>query len=316
MGKLRNKQLIKKYFNKQQQSVLLEMSKMSQSELILNADGSVYHLKLLPQDIAETIITVGDPERVEMIAAYFDEVFVVKKNREFHTITGKYKSKHITVISTGIGTDNIDIVLNELAILNKIDLSTLEEKQYPKPLSIIRIGTSGTICSDVALGSTIFSDYAIGLDGLMNYYNYKSSEIERKYQEIIQNNLVSDFPFIKPYIVQSSNKLKDKISDGMILGITATCQGFYNPQGRFIWSKNQASILDVLKSISLDGNSVTNFEMESSAILGLSRYFGFEACSVSLILANRITHEFTQNAEEKMKKLIEMCLDRIALLEE
>lgn len=284
------------------------------SELILNNDGSVYHLHLLPQDIADTIITVGDPERVDMIARFFDKILVKKKNREFYTITGIYKSKHISVISTGIGTDNIDIVLNELNALCKIDLSKLEYKGNPRKLNIIRIGTSGTLREEIPLGSFLISEYSLGLEGLMNFYPVSYNEFELEYLEYAKNVINNQFDFLHPYIISSSGFLKKALGKDMIKGTTATCQGFYHPQGRFLWSENNKSILETLKSINYQGKVITNFEMETSAILGLARYFNHDATSISLILANRITNEFIDNAEKKMEELIALCLDNITSL--
>lgn len=291
------------------------MKKFPSSELILNTDGSVYHLQLLPTDIADTIITVGDPDRVDMIASFFEKVIIRKRNREFYTITGIYKSKHITILSTGIGTDNIDIVLNELNILSKIDLKSLTYLENPRKLNIIRIGTSGTLRADIKLGSMLISEYSIGLEGLMNFYPIEYSEIENSYKKIVVESLGDKFNFLSPYVISSSEKLNKILGEGMIFGTTATCQGFYHPQGRFLWSTQNNSILMALKDINFDNKVVTNFEMETSGILGLSRYFGHDATSISLILANRITNEFITNAEEKMRELVELCLDRVVSIE-
>lgn len=290
------------------------MKNFPKSELILNNDGSVYHLHLLPNDIADTIITVGDPERVDMIARFFDKIILKKRNREFYTITGIYKSKHISIISTGIGTDNIDIVLNELNVLCKINLDKLDINPNPRKLNIIRLGTSGTLQQDIPLGSYLISEYALGLEGLMNFYPITYNSFEMEYLQHASNILGKNFKFLHPYIIGSSNYLLQALGSKMIKGTTATCQGFYHPQGRFLWSENNISILESLSKINFQDNVITNFEMETSAILGLSRYFNHEATSISLILANRITNEFIDNAEKKMEELIEMCLDNIAVM--
>ncbi len=291
------------------------MNKFPVSELILNTDGSVYHLHLLPTDIADTIITVGDPDRVDMIATFFDKILIRKKNREFYTISGIYKSKHLTVISTGIGTDNIDIVFNELNILSKIDLKSLTYLENPRKLNFIRIGTSGTLREDINLGTMLISEYAIGLEGLMNFYPIEYSKFESSYKKIVEDNLAENFKFLSPYIISSSKKLNEILGEGMVYGTTATCQGFYHPQGRFLWSEKNNSILEALRFINFENRYVTNFEMETSGILGLARYFGHEATSISLILANRITNEFIDNAEDKMKELVELCLLRVSGIE-
>ncbi len=290
------------------------MNNFPKSELILNNDGSVYHLHLLPQDIADTIITVGDPERVDMIAKFFDKILLKKKNREFYTITGIYKSKHISIISTGIGTDNIDIVLNELNVLCKINLNTLEYNSNPRKLNIIRLGTSGTLRQEIPLGSFLISEYALGLEGLMNFYPIKYDTYEREYLHHASSIITKDFEFLHPYIIGSSKELLQSLGNEMLKGTTATCQGFYHPQGRFLWSERNNSILESLSKISFQEKVITNFEMETSAILGLARYFNHEATSISLILANRITNEFIDNAEKKMEELIELCLDNIACM--
>ncbi len=280
------------------------------SELILNSDGSVYHLHLLPGDVAEHIITVGDPERVEMIARFFDKIRIKKRNREFYTITGVYKNKEITVISTGIGTDNIDIVLNELAILAKIDVYNKNYLSHTVPYKIIRIGTSGTLREDIPLGTIIVSEYAAGLEGLMNFYPVEYTTYEKCLNIEIEKCLKTSYPFIKPYVISSSPMLVNAFADIAIKGFTATCQGFYHPQGRFLWSTKHVSILESLRALNYEGRVITNFEMETAGILGLSKFFGFEASSISLILANRITNEFIENAEKKMEETIEICLNK------
>lgn len=281
------------------------------SELILNSDGSVYHLHLLPSDVAEYIITVGDPERVEMIAKFFDKIRVKKRNREFYTITGSYKNKEITVISTGIGTDNIDIVFNELAVLAKIDI---EQKKYlnnPINYKILRIGTSGTLREEIPLGTLMISEYAVGLEGLMNFYPINYTEFETCLNIEVTTCIQKNHSFLKPYVVGSSSLLLNAFEEVTVKGFTATCQGFYHPQGRFLWSSKNASILESLRGVHYEEKFITNFEMETSGILGLSRYFGFEASSISLILANRITNEFIEDAESKMKEAIEICLNKL-----
>lgn len=287
------------------------MNLFPSSELILNKDGSVYHLHLLPTDLADCIITVGDPERVEFISKYFDSIRVKKRNREFYTITGSYQNKEITVISTGIGTDNIDIVFNELAILNKIDLVNKSYLSSTKKLYILRIGTSGTLRNDIPLGTMLLTEYAIGLEGLMNFYPIEYTDFETCLNTEIKSHISEKFQFLNPYTVSSSEKLNSVLKEKMKLGITATCQGFYHPQGRFLWTDKNDSILEALRKVDYNKKVVTNFEMETAGILGLAKYFGFEASSVSLILANRITNEFIDNADEKMDELIRYSLDKL-----
>lgn len=284
------------------------------SELILNKDGSVYHLHLISDDVAETIITVGDPDRVEIISKHLSNIRVKKKNREFYTITGNYNGKEISIISTGIGTDNIDIVFNELNILSKIDITQQKYLEHPRKFNILRLGTSGTLREDVNLGSMLITKYAIGLEGLMNFYEIPYSDVETSLNIEVKNKIQLSFPFLNPYTVGSSDLLLNLFKDEMMLGITATCQGFYHPQGRFLWTENNTSILNTLRNVNYKGMSVTNFEMETAGILGLARYFGHEASSISLILANRITNEFIENAELKMEEMIEYCLAKISTI--
>lgn len=288
------------------------MNLFPSSELILNKDGSVYHLNLLANDVADTIITVGDPDRVEKIANHLDKIRVKKRNREFYTITGTYKGKEISILSTGIGTDNIDIVFNELNILSKIDLLHKKYLDHPRKFTIIRLGTSGTMREEIPLGSMLISEYAIGLEGLMNFYDVSFTDTEISLNIEVKKNIATHFPFLAPYTIASSASLIHLFKNQMILGITATCQGFYHPQGRFLWSQNNASILSALRAVNYEGKFVTNFEMETAGILGLSRYFNHDASSISLILANRITNEFIENAEEKMEEMIEFCLEKLS----
>ncbi len=284
------------------------------SELIVNKDGSVYHLHLTADDVADTIITVGDPDRVEIIAKHLTKIRIKKKNREFYTITGSFKGKEISILSTGIGTDNIDIVFNELNILSKIDILQQKYLTRPRKFNILRLGTSGTLREDINLGSMLITEYAIGLEGLMNFYEIPYSDVETSLNIEVKNRIQRNFPFLNPYTVGSSNLLLNLFKDEMILGITATCQGFYHPQGRFLWSENNNSILNTLREVNYNGMKVTNFEMETSGILGLARYFGHEASSISLILANRITNEFIENSETKMEEMIEYCLAKISTI--
>jgi uridine phosphorylase len=288
------------------------MTPFPASELILNKDGSVYHLHLLANDIADTIITVGDPDRVDKIAKHLYDIRVKKKNREFYTITGKYNSKEISIISTGIGTDNIDIVFNELSILSKIDTQKQEYLIHPRKLNILRLGTSGTLREDITLGSMLISEYAVGLEGLMNFYPIQYTEEEIRLNTEVKKAIQTSFPFLQPYVVASSKKINGLFKDSMMLGFTATCQGFYHPQGRFLWSEKNTSILMELRKVTQNNKVITNFEMETAGILGLANYFEHEASSISLILANRITNEFIENGETKMEEMIEFCLEKIS----
>ncbi len=282
------------------------------SELILNPDGSVYHLNLLPEHIAETIITVGDPDRVDSVTKHFDTVEFQTKKREFHTQTGIYKGKRITVISTGIGTDNIDIVINELDALVNIDLEKREIKPTLTTLEIIRVGTSGSIQKDIPIDSFLISDYAVGFDSLLHFY--QSENIQ--YLDI-SLALVKHTNWHKsksmPYVVKCDDSLMARLSsDKTLKGFTATNVGFYGPQGRILRLPIQDTELnEKLASFDFKGMAITNLEMETAGIYGLSRLLGHKALSVNAIIANRATGEYTEQPKEVMDDLIAYCLKKI-----
>lgn len=280
------------------------------SELILNPDGSVYHLNLLPEQIAGDIITVGDPDRVDIISRYFDIIEHSVHKREFKTVTGTYKGKRLTVISTGIGTDNIDIVINELDALVNIDLNAKEEKKNLTSLNIYRIGTSGAIRADVAIDSIIISRYAIGLDGLLNYYKRMESEDEASITAQATSILASDLPGVSPYSTSASEKLIEKYNHLGRLGITTTATGFYGPQGRSIrLTNNSSEFVDEISHIEHKGINATNLEMETAGIYGLAYALGHHAISLNAILANRRNGGFSLNPKAPVKKLIESFLN-------
>jgi uridine phosphorylase len=287
------------------------MNLQSSSELILNTDNSVYHLNLLNEDLNDIIITVGDPERVQKFKKYFDKITCEKQNREFHVLSGTSAGKAFTVLSTGIGTDNIDIVFNELNILSKVDLRTRSLKENPQELKIIRIGTSGTLSEEISLGTYLSSEYAIGLEGLMHYYPVQKLQTEIELEELVNTSIKKDFLHINAYAIKASENLVKTFSNICKNGITATCQGFYHPQGRFIFNKPVPSILDNLREMNWQGRIITNFEMETAGILGLSKYFNFEASSISLILANRVTNQFLTNGDAAMNKMIDTVWEEL-----
>lgn len=287
------------------------MNLNSSSELILNTDNSVYHLNLLNEELNDTIITVGDPERVQKFKKYFDKITCEKQNREFHILSGTSTGKAFTVLSTGIGTDNIDIVFNELNILSKVDLRTRTLKDKPQELNIIRIGTSGTLSEEIVLGTYLSTEYAVGLEGLMHYYPVQKNQSEIELEQVVNISIKKDFPFINPYAIKASENLLNTFRNICVNGITATCQGFYHPQGRFIFERPVPSVLENLKDINWQGKIITNFEMETSGILGLARYFNFQASSISLILANRISNQFLENGDAAMNKMIDTIWDEL-----
>lgn len=287
-----------------------------ESELILNVDGSVYHLNLLPKDLADDIILVGDPDRVEKVSAHFDKIEMKKEKREFITHTGYIGNKRISVLSTGIGTDNIDIVLNEIDMLKNIDLESRMVKKELGKCRIYRVGTSGALQADIPVDSLLVSTHGIGLDGVMNYYQ------SRKDLDI-ENHIASQlgYDFILPYISYGSKALIDKFDDSFVRGATATCCGFYAPQGRMIRKNivsddlvqrlSKLNFSNIASKPELSGLLVTNFEMETSAIYGLSTLFGFDAISVNAIMANRITNKFSKQGAKTIENAIVKTLEVI-----
>ena len=285
---------------------------LSPSELILNEDGSIYHLNLLPEDLAHKIIFVGDPDRVETVSCFFDEVRVRKQKREFITHTGSYQGKEISVISTGIGTDNIDIVLNELDALVNIDLPSRTQKNKLTPLEIIRIGTSGSIREEIELDTILASEYAIGMDGMMNYYNYENREDEQSlYMEFSDYLMDAEIELNMPYCFGAHTNLLKKFSE-LQKGITLTQNGFYGAQGRFLRAQPIIpNYIDFIRSFQCSFGKITNLEMETAGIYGLSSLLGHKAISLNLIVANRVKSSFSNNIHSKLNELIEMVLQRI-----
>ncbi len=282
------------------------------AELILNEDGSIYHLNLLPEDIANTIITVGDPERVSQVSQYFDSIEVKKGKREFHTHTGHKNGKRLTVISTGIGTDNIDIVLNELDALVNIDFSNRKLKENHIRLEIIRIGTTGSIQPDIPVDSFLMSEYVIGFDGLLHFYQHKNISDKAIEDAFIVH---TDWSSLKarPYVLKYSNKLGELFTDNRIrLGFTATNTGFYGPQNRQLrMAPSQPGLNERLASFSFEGHRLTNLEMETSGIYALSQLLGHDAVSLNCILANRATGEFSVKPTQSVDELIKFCLNKL-----
>lgn len=286
------------------------MKKIPASELVINGDGSIYHLNLRPEHIADTIITVGDPGRVSMVSKYFDSVEFEGHKREFVTHTGRIGSKRLTVISTGIGPDNIDIVINELDALVNIDLESRQTKSEQKSLNIIRMGTSGCLQPGVAVGSLVLSAFAVGLDNLLHFYKFSPSETESSlYKKLIE----TQFPFpTRPYVIQGSTTLLDSIGEGFQHGITMTAPGFYAPQGRSVRLQSRIQdALEVLRDFRFQKWPVMNFEMESSAIYGLSKLLGHQALSCNVILANRADKTFSNDPKGITDNMIRTMLERL-----
>ena len=285
------------------------MAKISETDLILNKDGSVYHLNLLPKHISDTIIAVGDPNRVYAVSQFFDEIEFEMNKREFITHVGRYKNKRITVISTGIGTDNIEIFFNELDALVNVDLKTRTIKTKKKKLNIIRIGTSGALQEDIPSRSHLVTDYAVGFDNLMNFYKLSLSDFELSIGEDIEKKLKLNF---RPYVIAGSELLKEKMGAGMLRGNTVTCPGFYAPQGRVIRLPLQfPKLLDDANYYHKDDFWLTNFEMETSAYYAFARMLEHEAISINAVIANRIKNKFSKNPTKVVDALIKKVLDRV-----
>lgn len=282
------------------------------SELILNSNGSIYHLNLQPQNIAKDVIFVGDQDRVDKISKHFDVIEFTTQKREFKTTTGVYKGKRISVISTGIGPDNIDIVLNELDALVNIDLKSRTIKNEHTPLNIVRIGTSGSLQSDIPVNSFVLGKYGLGLDGMLHYYDCKNV-LEKDMEDAFIKHTDWNTRKSRPYIVKNSQFLEDKLSSNKVFkGITATAIGFYAPQGRVLrlplQNPNLNSLID---SFDFNGIKVTNLEMETSAIYGLSKLLGHNACSINAIIANRANGTFSENPYKTVEDLIIYTLNKL-----
>jgi len=283
------------------------------TQLVLNDKGAVYHLNLKPGQVAETIFLVGDPARAGMIAGYFDEIEFQTTNREINTFTGYYKGKRLSVLSTGMGTDNIEIVVNEIDALFNIDFKTKESKENITSLNLIRIGTSGALQEDIpVVDSFLVSEHALGLDGLAYFYEDGPFIMEREMTSSFINQMEWDKDLPKPYAVKSSNLLFEKLGHGLRNGITLTAPGFYAPQGRELRLKTaDNTIIDRAQNFKYGNNKVTNFEMECSALYALSAMLGHEALTVCNIIANRINGDFSPDYKSSMKKLVELMLERV-----
>jgi len=285
---------------------------LSASELILNADNSIYHLNLLPEDLAETIIVVGDQNRVPLVSKYFDTLELKKGKREFITHTGTLNGTRISVISTGIGTDNIDIVMNELDALVNIDFETRTIKEEKTSLDIVRIGTSGGIQPDIETDSFLLSEYAIGFDNVLHFYESEHIQHPEMQLAFIDHAAWSVFKSI-PYVVESDVQLTEKLrSDRVISGFTGTNVGFYGPQGRRLRLLLEDNDLNSkLSSFEYNGMRITNLEMETSAIYGLAKLMGHRAASMNCILANRSTGQFSKDPVKTIDSLIKYTLEKL-----
>ncbi|WP_028898860.1 nucleoside phosphorylase [Prevotella sp. HJM029] len=283
------------------------------SELIINEDGSIFHLHLTPQQLADKIILVGDPGRVSLVASYFDEIAFEVESREFKTIAGTYKGKKLMVLSTGIGCDNIDIVMNELDALANIDFETRTEKNEHRTLTLVRIGTCGGLQPNTPTGTYIASVKSIGFDGLLNFYAGRNEVCDLPLEEAFKAHMNWSPLLAAPYVIDACAELVDRIAaNDMVRGITIACGGFFGPQGREL----RIPLADPkqnekVESFVYQGLHITNFEMESSALAGLSALLGHKAMTCCMVIANRLAKEVNANYKNSINGLIELVLDRI-----
>lgn len=289
------------------------MNRIAESELIINQRGAVYHLNCRPEEIATTIITVGDPERVKEVSKYFDTIEFTNTHREFVTHTGYVGKKRISCVSTGIGPDNIDIVLNELDALVNIDFDTRTIREKLTTLNIIRLGTSGSLQKNIPVDSFVASTHGLGLDNLMNFYRLKNNEEEIQILQAFNTHTQLSTGNIAPYIHMASVQLLKYFTNNYHQGITVTCPGFYGPQGRVLrLGLAQPQLINNLTSFNFGNYSITNFEMETSAIYGLGYLLGHHCVSLSAIVANRISKEFSKDGNLAVENMIKQSLEIIA----
>ena len=287
----------------------------AESELIINSDGSVFHLHVKPEFLADKVILVGDPGRVELVASHFDNKECDIESREFHTITGTYKGKRITVASTGIGCDNVDIVVNELDALANINFSTREENENFRQLTLVRIGTCGGLQPYTPTGTFICSQKSIGFDGLLNFYAGRNAVCNLPMERAFLNHMgwSGNMCAPAPYVISADEELVDRIAkDDMVRGVTIACGGFFGPQGRQLRvplaDPNQN---EKIESFEYEGQKITNFEMESSALAGLAKLMGHKATTVCMVIANRVAQKADTGYKTHIDDLIKLVLDRI-----
>jgi uridine phosphorylase len=289
-----------------------KMKTLQESELVLNPDGSVYHLKLKPEHIADTVIVVGDQNRVETISKHFDNIEYSISNREFLTHTGTLNKKRITVLSTGIGTDNIDIVVNELDAAVNINLETRQLNPQHRSLNIIRLGTSGALQADIPVDSFVVSTHGIGCDGLLNFYEFDESILDKRMMDAFISYTGWGKNLPRPYIVKVSDKLITLLGEGLYKGVTATASGFYGPQGRVLRIPLAMPRLnEKIESFNFEGHRISNFEMETSALYGLCAILGHNALTICDIIANRVIKQFSKDYKQSVEKLIMLVLERL-----
>ena len=288
------------------------MQRIPESELIINDRGAIYHLNVKPEELADTIIVVGDPGRVERVSAHFDKIEYRLSHREFNTHTGYIGNKHISVISTGIGPDNIDIVFNELDALANIDFQSRTIKKELTKLNIIRFGTSGSLQADIPVDSYVASTHGLGLDNLLNFYSYEKTAADKEIVEAFISQTKLDTAITNPYAFSGSNMLLKKFGEGFHKGITVTCPGFFGPQGRVLrLGLSSPGLVDKLSHFSFNHHRITNFEMETSAIYGLGKLMGHECLSINVIIANRVVKEFSKDSDTAVENMIKKALEAL-----
>lgn len=293
----------------------MNYSRIAESELILNNRGAVYHLDLLPEEIAPLVITVGDQYRVDLVSKHFDRLEHKKFHREFVTHTGWIGKKHISVISTGIGPDNIDIVFNELDALFNIDLKNRTIRSPLKSYQFIRLGTAGALQKDIPVDSFVASTHGLGIDNLLHFYRREQNEEENHLLQSFVTQVQLNHEMSHPYITGCSAALLKHFVEGYHHGITVTCPGFYGPQGRILrLGLSNPELVNRLSAFSLGRHRITNFEMETAAIYGLGKILGHQCLSISAIVANRITRTFSTNHQKAIEKLITTVLDKVSSL--
>ena len=289
--------------------------RIPESELIINDDGSAFHIHLKPEELADKVILVGDPGRVDMVGEFLEEKEFRHASREFVSITGKYRGSRITVLSTGIGTDNIDIVLTELDSLANGDFKTREVRPEHRCLTILRIGTTGAIQPDIPLGSFIFSEISVGCDGLLNWYADRDKVNIPEMEEAFKKHTHWDSRLSSPYFVKAGQRLIDAFRDCTVKGVTISAQGFYGPQGRVVrLPLAMPDMLEPFESFRFGEYRITNFEMESSAVAGLAAHLGHEAGTVCCAIANRYLKDSTTNYKPRARQLVELALGKMAEL--
>ena len=289
--------------------------RIPESELIINDDGSAFHIHLKPEELADKVILVGDPGRVDMVGEFLEEKEFRHASREFVSITGKYRGSRITVLSTGIGTDNIDIVLTELDSLANVDFKTREVRPEHRCLTILRIGTTGAIQPDIPLGSFIFSEISVGCDGLLNWYADRDKVNIPEMEEAFKKHTHWDSRLSSPYFVKAGQRLIDAFRDCTVKGVTISAQGFYGPQGRVVrLPLAMPDMHDTFESFRFGEYRITNFEMESSAVAGLAAHLGHEAGTVCCAIANRYLKDSNTNYKPRVRQLVELALGKMAEL--